>query len=133
MTVLAEVVADRIRAALPSLSQAAVDNLVYLCQGHYVGRYWEPLFLAEFLTNPGGVALGPARFEDEYTVEPILSEAERAVVDDVVTRYGQLSADVLTDLVCATWPWQEAHSGGWLIAPEVIRDDFLRTLPDAPL
>lgn len=130
MTVPVGVVVDLIDTAHPGRSPAAVDNLLFLCQGHHVGRFLEPLFLNMFDTVESGAELAPEADVDEYTVEPTLSERERTVVDEVLTRYGHLGDDVLTGLVCATWPCQEARHGGWLIAPEVIRDDFLRTLPE---
>ena len=130
MTVPVGVVIERILLARPDRSPAAVTNLLFLCQGYYVSRFLAPLILNMFATDPAGVALEAEADRDQYTVDPVLSDPERAVIDDVVTRYGHLSDDVLTELVCATWPWKEAYGGGFLIAPEVIRDDFLRTLPD---
>ncbi|MEV0797839.1 hypothetical protein AB0I34_09115 [Kribbella sp. NPDC050281] len=40
----------------------------------------------------------------------------------MVHRYAALAESDLTAVVCATWPWQEAMQGGWVISPEVIRD-----------
>jgi uncharacterized phage-associated protein len=128
VTAPVEAAADRIWAALPNLSAAALHNLLYLSQGYCIGGLHRPLFLNDILAGPGGAEIGPARRETGMVVAGSLTTSECLVVDRVIDRFGSMSEVALAEVVRGTEPWQEADHGGWVIAPEVMRDEFARTL-----
>lgn len=84
------------------------------------------MFLNDILATPSGVKVGSVREDAGPIGEPVLSDAQRRLVDDVVARYGSMSDDRLAGLVRDSEPWREGESGGWVVAPEVIRDEFMR-------
>lgn len=125
VTAPVEATADRVRAAVPDVSSQRLDNLLYLCQGHFLGRLLGPLFLNDLMPSPEGATLGPVPDSAQRLVaRRPLTQAECKVVDYVIERYGVLTEEALASAVRDTQPWQEAASGGWLIAPEVMRDEF---------
>ncbi|MGW5195159.1 hypothetical protein ACWEOO_38305 [Kribbella sp. NPDC004138] len=133
MTVEIEVVEERIRRVVPDVSITKLQNLLYLCQGHYVGRFLAPLFENDIWAVPTGAETRPRSVTYGGDLRSELSEGEARTIDEVLHQYGQLAESELTAAVCSTWPWQEATEGGWTISPEVIRDHFGGTLPDSDM
>jgi uncharacterized phage-associated protein len=119
-------VARRITERLPDVPEAALHNLLYLCQGHYVAAYLQPLFDEGIApVSAGAYVVTLANHPRAGSAESSLSPAQRASIDATVDRYGHLATTDLAALVCATEPWVEARGGGWFMAPEVIRDYFI--------
>lgn len=128
MTAPVEAAAERLRAALPNVSAAALHNLLYLSQGYCVAGLRLPLFLNDILAGPGGAEIGNLRQKNQAVATGKLMAAECQVVDRVIERFGSMSEVALAEVVRSTEPWREADRGGWVIAPEVIGDEFVRRL-----
>lgn len=126
MTAQVEAALQRLRASLPSASDKTLDNLLYLAFGVHLAETLEPLFLNDLLPTADGAKVGPPRTNADYEPASTLSESEERVIDRVALLYGRLREDELIAAVKATDSWDEAFHGGWIICPEVIRDEFIR-------
>ncbi|MEZ5193428.1 MAG: hypothetical protein R2734_13625 [Nocardioides sp.] len=73
---------------------------------------------------PDGVKI--ARFAPIAHEEPCLDAGHlEAVIDEVMRLFDERSDEAVADVVRATDAWKEASQGGWCLAPEVIRDEFV--------
>lgn len=127
VTVPIALVEQWIREAVPAVSTRDLHNLMYLCDGYYLDRHSETLFDNDMVATPEGAFV--TNFIPHWVESDPPSGFEKNLVDEVLPRYAGLSGEGLGTIVRSTHPWVEANGGGWAIAVEVIRDDFLRTLP----
>ena len=113
------------RRTMPLVSGRMLQNLLYLAQCYALHRLDQLLFPNEM----GAVSDGIEISRDVLTSESALSFVQLDVLDEVLQVFGKCSDDEVADVVRATCVWQEANSGGWYLAPEVIRDESACDLP----
>ncbi|HZW10320.1 MAG TPA: type II toxin-antitoxin system antitoxin SocA domain-containing protein [Phycisphaerales bacterium] len=114
------------------ITHMQLQKLMYYVQGWALATHGKPLFAGRIEAwehGPVVRALYP-KFAD-YKNKPIpegqasaavrLTDAERALIESVWTRYGQYSAPRLRAMTDAEAPWREARAG----LPEGQRSDAL--------
>ncbi len=123
------------------MSTMKLQKLVYYAQAWSLARRGQPLFGEQVQAW----AHGPVVYElfelhrGRYAVGSLpgatrgLAHGDRVVVDDVIARYGSMTADELSRLTHAEEPWKAARAGvpdgqraSAVITPESMRRFYSR-------
>ncbi|WP_309112478.1 type II toxin-antitoxin system antitoxin SocA domain-containing protein [Saccharothrix sp.] len=99
-------------------SPMKLQKLLYYAQAWHLAKYDEPMFTARIEAWRRGPVVPEVYYRHRFQTEVGewdegdprgLSERERAVVEDVVDRYGKFSRHELSDMAHAEGPWREAR------------------------
>jgi hypothetical protein len=108
MTAAATAVANAVTDQHPAASGAVLQHLLYLCQGHHLGWFGQPLFNEPIhATDRGPEVAGLDPAPDTAGMD----NRELNTVGWVLSRYGNLPLRDLGTLIRAQSPYQLAEAG----------------------
>jgi uncharacterized phage-associated protein len=112
MLVSAHDVARELRDRLPDVGVTKIHKMLYYAQGWSLARTGEPLFSEHISAWANGPVVATLWHDEDKQLEipPALEldEQQTAIVDEVIERYGHLTAAQLSEMTHQEAPWRNA-------------------------